>query len=221
MEALNEVFAAVEGLYDKMVALKNAVEALELSKATIPPAVVIQPPAAPTLAPLAWGAKVSPEFRAYVRQMAIDFAPAQPDWFMACMAFETSRTFSPRIKNPDSSATGLIQFMDHTAVEELKTTTMALSRMTAEDQLDYVWLYFRNRIKERGPITRLTDCYMAILNPVAMGKPDSFPMWINGSRQYAVNAGLDADKNHEITKAEAGAKVAAMLAEGLKPENAA
>jgi hypothetical protein len=96
-----------------------------------------------------------------------------------------------------------------------------LASMSAEDQLDYVWLYFRDRIREHGPITRLTDCYMAILNPSAMGKPDSFPMWVKGSSQYAVNAGLDTDKGGQITKAEAGAKVAAMLAEGLKPENIA
>ena len=91
--------------------------------------------------------------------------------------------------------------------------------MTAEDQFDYVWLYFRDRIRERGPITRLTDCYMAILNPVAMGKPDNFPMWVKGQQAYAVNAGLDANKDHQITKAEAGAKVHALLAEGLRPEN--
>ena len=96
-----------------------------------------------------------------------------------------------------------------------------LAAMTAEDQFDYVWLYFRDRIKERGPITRLTDCYMAILNPVAMGKPDSFPMWVKGSRAYAVNAGLDKNKDHQITKAEAGAHVHALLAEGLRPENVA
>ena len=36
-----------------------------------------------------------------------------------------------------------------------------------------------------------------------------------------VNAGLDANQDHKITKAEAAAKVAAMLAEGLRPENIA
>jgi hypothetical protein len=93
--------------------------------------------------------------------------------------------------------------------------------MTAEDQLNFVWRYMRDRIKERGPIVRLSDCYMAVLNPVAMGKPDSFVMWVSGSDAYAVNAGLDADRDHQITKAEAAAKVAALLAEGLRPENAA
>jgi hypothetical protein len=179
---------------------------------------VVEPAAPP--APLAWGAHVSPQFRTFVRQMALDFPPMQADWPMACMAFESGRTFSPKVKNPHSSATGLIQFMDATA-ESLGTTTAALAAMTPEKQLEYVWLYFRNQIRAHGPIARLSDCYMAILNPVAMGKDDSLVMWIDGTRQFAVNAGLDADKNHQITKAEAAARVAAMLAEGLQPENAA
>lgn len=184
------------------------------------PPVITLPPTPPTPAqPLAWGAKVSPELRERVRLTGRDFN-FDPNWLMACMAFETGRTFSPSKKNPQSTATGLIQFMEATA-RGLGTTTAALAKMTVEDQFDYVWLYFRDRIKERGPITRLTDCYMAILNPVAMGKPDSFPMWVKGSQAYAVNAGLDANKDHQITKAEAGAKVHALLAEGLRPENVA
>lgn len=168
---------------------------------------------------LAWGARVSGVFRARVRWIGKDLK-FDPNWLMACMAFETGRRFSADVRNPRSSATGLIQFMDATA-RGLGTTTTQLAAMTAEDQLNFVWKYFRDRIRERGPITRLSDCYMAILNPVAMGKPDSFGMWVEGQAAFAVNAGLDADKDHQITKAEAAAKVAAQLAEGLKPENAA
>lgn len=215
MASIAAALAQARALVVTLEALQIAQEAPQPPLATTPPAVV---PVG--VQPLAWGRRVTPEFRTFVRQMAADFPPAQADWFMACMAFETGRTFSPKVRNPSSTATGLIQFMAATAAE-LKTTTTALATMTAEDQLDYVWLYFRNRIREHGPITRLTDCYMAILNPVAMGKPDSFPMWIDGSRQYAVNAGLDANKDHQITKAEAGARVAAVLAEGLQPENVA
>lgn len=177
-----------------------------------PPAVVV-----PGVKPLAWGAKVSPLFRDRIRTTGRDFN-LDPNWLMACMAFETGRTFSPSVKNPGSTATGLIQFMKTTA-EELGTTTAALAKMTAEKQIDYVWLYFRNRIKERGSIRTLGDCYMAILNPVAMGKPDEFTMWVKGNKAYAVNSGLDTNKDHRITKAEASAKVYAMLDEGLQPKN--
>lgn len=166
---------------------------------------------------MAWGAKVSPHFRERMVQFGEDFG-IDPNWLMACIAFETRRTFSPRVKNPQSSATGLIQFMEATA-KGLKTTTAALAAMTAERQLDYVWLYFRDRIRERGPIQNLGDCYCAILNPVGMGKPDSFVFWPRGSQAYAVNAGLDTNGDGSITRAEAAAKVYAMLAEGLKPGN--
>lgn len=207
---------------DIIARLRGLADEIEARGWVLAPAEPIAPPVAlpPVTGPLAWGAKVSPQFRDFVRLMAQDFAPAQANWFMACMGFETGRTFSPSVKNPHSSATGLIQFMDATAVE-LGTTTAELVTMTAEKQLEFVWLYFRNRGGLDGRLTRLTDVYMAILNPVAMGKDDSFPMWVEGSRQYAVNAGLDADKDHTITKAEAGARVAAMLAEGLRPENSA
>jgi hypothetical protein len=49
---------------------------------------------------------------------------------MACMAFEKGETFSPCVKNPGSSATGLIQFMSSTA-KSLGTTTNDLCKMSA------------------------------------------------------------------------------------------
>lgn len=175
--------------------------------------------AQPQAEPLAWGAKVSPNFRALVRLVAklLGF-PA--DWLMACIAFESARTFSPGIRNPASSATGLIQFMERTALA-MGVTTAQLAAMTPEKQLDYVASYFSDTIRARGPIRTLADCYMAILDPAAIGKPDSATLWVAGTSAYAVNAGLDANRDHQITKAEAAARVQAMLAEGLGPENAA
>lgn len=189
-----------------------------------PPPVILTPPG-PVLAPaepiagLAWGAKVSKLFRSRIRTMGTDFN-LDPNLPMACMAFETGGTFSPSVKNPGSSATGLIQFVEKTAAF-YRTSTAALALMTAEKQIDYVWLYFRDAIRAHGPITNLGDCYMAILNPSAMGQPDSFTMWVQGSSTYAANAGLDANKDHVITRAEAVARVAAKLAEGLQPQNVA
>jgi hypothetical protein len=189
------------------------------SGATTPPPIVSLPPAA-LLGGLAWGKKVSPAFRERVRLMCeVDFH-FDPNWLMACMAFETGRTFSPKVKNPRSSATGLIQFMEATA-QHYGTSTAELAKMTAEKQFDFVWLYFRDAIRSHGAITRLSDCYMAILNPSVMGKPDATTMWVSGSSAYAANSGLDSNNDHVITKAEAAAKVAALLAEGLRTENVA
>jgi hypothetical protein len=136
------------------------------------------------------------------------------------MAFETGRRFTADVKNPKSTATGLIQFMRATAIA-LGTTVEAMAGMTAENQLNYVYKYFRARITERGPIRSLDDCYMAILWPTAIGKPSEHAMFIKGNSTYAVNAGLDADKDNVVTKAEAAAKVAALLAEGLREGNVA
>jgi hypothetical protein len=223
MESLSGALAQARELVATLEALQAAQQAPEAVPAPTPaPAAV---PAAP--GPLAWGAKVSPVFRDRVRWIAedLDIGPApgkpEPNWPMAWMAFETARTFSPTIKNPGSSGTGLIQFMDETAVRDLHTTLAALRALSAEDQLNWVWTYLRNRIRERGPIRQLSDGYMAILLPSAMDDPESAVIWRKGDRAYIPNRGLDANSNGEITKAEAAAKIYAILAEGLRPENVA
>jgi len=164
---------------------------------------------------LAWGAKVSPEFRARVARIAARLdCPAS--WLMACMAFETGRTFDPAVRNPASTATGLIQFMEATAAQ-LNTTTAALARMSAVEQLDYVARYFE---PYRGRLKTLSDCYMAILWPKAVGRGENLEIFAPGSRAYLANRGLDIDHDGAVTKAEAASFVEKMLAEGLQPENA-
>ena len=91
---------------------------------------------------LAWGAKVSEGFRNKARAIAVDLG-CNPDFLMAAMAFETGETFSPSIRNPQSGATGLIQFMPSTA-KALGTTTNDLATMSAEDQLDFVAKFFND-----------------------------------------------------------------------------
>lgn len=174
---------------------------------------------------MAWGRKVSETFRDRVWWIGDELTRIQGslfdvNWLMACMAFETGERFTASVKNPKSSATGLIQFMDATA-KDLGTTTAKLAKMTAEDQLNYVFKYFEKMIKARGPIRSLEDCYMAILWPAAMGKPTEYKLWVKGSNTYAVNAGLDTNKDHVVTKAEAAAKVTEKLIKGLQPELAA
>lgn len=168
---------------------------------------------------LAWGAKVSSVFRDRVRWIADDLKmPAEgADWLMSCMAFESGETFSPSVVNgAGSGATGLIQFMPSTA-KGLGTTVTALAQMTAEDQLNYVYKYFR---PYRGRLHKLSDVYMAILWPAAVGKVENHTLWTATSHPvtYRQNAGLDADKDAAITKGEAAAKVAAKLSKGRLPQ---
>lgn len=166
---------------------------------------------------LAWGKKVSPEFREKVLSIAKDLgAPA--DHPMAIMAFESARTFSPSVKNmAGSGATGLIQFMPKTAIG-LGTTVDRLAAMSAIEQLDWVHKYF---LPYKGRMKTLSDMYMAVLWPAAVGKPDDYVLFDKETRPtaYRQNAGLDANKNGQITKREAAAKVYQMLEEGRAKAN--
>ncbi|KDD40746.1 hypothetical protein L532_4284 [Bordetella bronchiseptica OSU095] len=159
---------------------------------------------------LVWGAKVEQDFRAKVREIAQRLG-FDPNWIMSVIAFETGRSFLPSTRNKQSGATGLIQFIPSTA-RGLGTTTQALANMTAVQQLEYVYEYFRPKASQ---IRNLADCYMQVLWPVAVGKPDSYVLWTSGSIEYTQNRGLDANHDGTITKGEAAERVERMFKEGL------
>lgn len=168
---------------------------------------------------LAWGARVSGEFRWRVADICAAFA--WPDMhasrLMACMYFETGGRFSPSVTNlAGSRAVGLIQFMPATAAG-LGTSTTALAKMSAVEQLDWVKRYFKPYASR---IESLSDMYMAILLPSAVGKPDDTVLFSSGA-SYRQNSGLDADSNGRITKAEASHRVQMALEAGLRPPNVA
>lgn len=137
---------------------------------------------------------------------------------MGCFGWETGRTFKASVINKaGSGATGLIQFMPATA-QALGTTTAALAKMTEEDQLNYVWKYFA---PYKGKLKELSDIYAAILWPKGVGKPDTFVYWDKATKPttYRQNSGIDMNKNGQITKAEATAKVTKLYEEGFKEGN--
>lgn len=174
----------------------------------------------PGAKPIAWGRSVSPQFRNKVRRIAENLS-IDPDWLMACMAFESGKTFSASVLNAaGSGAIGLIQFMPATA-SALGTTTEALAKMGTDSQLDYVQRYFAPR---RGQLKNLGDVYMAILWPDGIGKEDDFVLFDQRDtkypKQYVQNAGLDFNRDGKITRGECCARVNALLVQGLKPENA-
>ena len=138
-----------------------------------------------------------------------------PSNLMAAMAWETGETFSPSIKNrAGSGATGIIQFMPATALG-LGTTVEVLAKLTAEQQLYYVYRHFR---PFTGKLKTLSDVYMAILWPRAVGQVEDYVLWDQRSRPttYRQNSGLDVNKDRVITKREAASKVQAILEKGLK-----
>jgi len=169
---------------------------------------------------IAWSARVSAVFvdRVLWIRDALGMPEKGADWLMACMAWETGERFSPDVRNgAGSGATGLIQFMPKTAVG-LGTTTQALARMSAEDQLNYVYKYF---VPYKDKLNSLADVYMAILWPAAIGKPVDHVLWDKNKAPttYRQNSGLDVNGDALITKAEAAGKVQGKLEKGLQPAN--
>lgn len=160
-------------------------------------------------AKLVWGAKVSQEFRAKVREIA-KRQNIEANWLMAVMAFETGNSFLPYEKNPTSGATGLIQFLPSTA-KSLGITTTRLARMTAVEQLDWVEKYFA---QYQGRIHNLGDTYMAVFAPVGLGKPDSFTLYTSPSAAYNQNAGLDKQRKGYITRGDCVVRVNAAFKTG-------
>ncbi|MBN2422746.1 DUF4157 domain-containing protein, partial [Candidatus Woesearchaeota archaeon] len=168
---------------------------------------------------LVYGQKVSEAFRKKVVEVS-NYLGADPNHLMAIMAFESAGTFSPSVKNAaGSGATGLIQFMPSTAIN-LGTTTDALAKMTALEQLDYVKQYFEWK---KGKLKSIDDFYMAVLWPAACGKSEDYVLFDKNSedtkKAYNQNKGLDANNDGQITKAEASAKVRESLTDGEQLKN--
>ena len=131
-----------------------------------------------------------------------------PTDLLACMAFETGRTFDPSLRNR-IGATGLIQFIPSTA-KGLGTSTENLAGLTRDQQMDYVEKYFMN-----GPLSRvsnptLEDLYMAILYPKAVGQPNDFVIFTAGTKAYEQNP-LDVGNKGYVTKADAASYVRAQI----------
>lgn len=169
---------------------------------------------------IAWGKKVSPTFKSRVLWISEALEMANKDVvlgasrLMAVMGFETGETFSASVKNAaGSSGTGLIQFMSFTA-KALGTTVEALAKMSAEDQLNYVYKYF---LPYKGKLNSLADIYLAVLYPKAMAAGENDVVWVQGKDGllYTQNKGLDTNKDGKITKNEIVALVSAKYTKGM------
>ena len=137
------------------------------------------------------------------------------DFLYSAMGFETGGSFDPAQKNlQGSGATGLIQFMPETA-RGLGTTTESLSKMSRSEQLTYVDKFLSNKGIKGGT---LSDLYMSILFPAAVGKPNNYVLFgkdavlsdfrgTGPNSAYAQNIGLDLNNDKNITKKEVSKKI--------------
>jgi peptidoglycan hydrolase-like protein with peptidoglycan-binding domain len=127
---------------------------------------------------------------------------------ISLFGLETGGKYDPSIQN-SIGATGLIQFMPTTA-KGLGTSARALSRMSALQQLDYVYTYLDQGKK---PYKDVTDLYMQIFYPRARSEDAGFVIGSERSDRYAKKVAQQNPyfSNHGakeyITKADVIAKV--------------
>jgi len=138
----------------------------------------------------------------------------RPEYILAVISFETGGTFSPSIRN-SIGATGLIQFLPSTA-RGLGTSTDALARMSATEQLQYVEKYF-SQSRYDGKLGTVEGLYSAVLSGTATpDADDTLINFVQGHRNYEQNKGLDFNRDGRITSGEAAAAVTSRLYGGVR-----
>ncbi|PRY50391.1 hypothetical protein B0I27_109114 [Arcticibacter pallidicorallinus] len=138
------------------------------------------------------------EFFNKVNNICIELGISNSDWLCDLMHVETAGTFRVDIKNQYSSATGLIQFLESTAID-LGTTTAKLRLMSNLTQLDYVRKYLKQKIAKHGKPLSYFDTYCLVFYPAWVRQPDSAKL---PDSSYAVNKGIDLNKDKIITRGE-------------------
>jgi hypothetical protein len=134
-----------------------------------------------------------------------------PAWLMMVMWSESRLNAQAVNKQPGDSdnpqiraatrATGLIQFMPDTALNQ-GTTTKALYAMTAIDQLGYVYKYFK---PWTGKIKSYFDLYLVTFFPDAIGKPDDYILQtkkLSAATIAKQNPFFDVNKDGKLTVGE-------------------
>ena len=155
------------------------------------------------------GERVS-DFEQTLRSIATKLL-INPNWLMMVMYFESKLNAQAVNKQPGDSenplerlskrAVGLIQFMPETA-RALGTSSEALYKMSAIEQLHYVYGYFK---PYTGRIKSFFDLYLITFFPIALGKPDDFVLQtskIPASTIAKQNPVFDANKDGKITVGE-------------------
>lgn len=146
-----------------------------------------------------------------------------PDELLNVMAVETGGTFNPRAKNPLSSATGLIQFMEETVDgkngrggigRSVGITHDMIRSLSATEQLDLVFAYFDQK-KFRGKLGTQAALYSAVGTGQAGGDDSQVRFTRADGDKYRLNAPTwDRDKDGVIRQGELGAAAQAKLGAG-------
>lgn len=137
----------------------------------------------------------SPEFIQKVNDISARIN-CDPRDLIAVMKSESG--LNAQAKNPNSTATGLIQFMGDTA-KSLGTTTAKLRQMSDVEQLDYVEKYLaRTKAEKKLGDSKLNSgqLYALVFMP-SLANGGSLKN--NGQDAFRLNKGLDMNKDNMIT----------------------
>lgn len=118
-----------------------------------------------------------------------------PNDLAAVISFETGGTFDPSKRNPNSSATGLIQFMKGSGGTKGQYYGMSRDKfgsLSFDEQMVYVEKYFKDRGFKSGKSKTTGDVYGAV---TGYG-------YKRGSKEYNLNKVWDSNKNGVIEKGE-------------------
>lgn len=119
-----------------------------------------------------------------------------PNDLAAVMSFETGGTFNPNARNPRSSGTGLIQFMDATDGKRdgkyWGMTRDQFGGLSFDKQMGYVSEYLKERGVGKNGKNGLADIYQAVAGSG----------YRRGSQAYELNKVWDSNRNGVIEKDE-------------------
>jgi len=147
----------------------------------------IDPDQDPEHAPdLAGGDEVKPyddQLREMISAVAADVG-TDPGWLSKLIAFESG--WDPQAANPDSSASGLIQFTDATA-RSLGYESSADLVQRNPDALSQLDGPVRRYLLQYAPLDTDQKLFMAVFYPEAMEWPldREFPQWVQDANQAA------------------------------------
>jgi peptidoglycan hydrolase-like protein with peptidoglycan-binding domain len=136
--------------------------------------------------------ELDPEFDKALHQVAEKLGVNAND--LKAIMYKESR-LKPTAVNKYSGATGLIQFMPKTAAA-LGTSTKELYNMSAVEQLQYVYKYYKQYVRpgdDRGTL------YMATFYPALMHHDDNHVISSRGKAIYDQNRGLDVSHDGVLT----------------------
>jgi len=137
-------------------------------------------------------------FDAKVKSIAASLS-ISANWLMMVMKAESG--LNPGAINPHTGASGLIQFMPSTALG-LGTTVGAIRKMSAIDQLTYVYKYYK---PFSGKMKSYYDVYAATFFPAIIGKPDSWVLQTSNLSPAIIarqNPAINKNGDSKITVAE-------------------